>query len=222
MIPALLQVTESADGYDSVTVALFALFVVALATTAGLLLRDMLQPGTHAVQDDLAGRAGIQAGDASLHSISHTTERPPGSRQAARQADPAAVPAWYRQAVAGQSHGAAEGVRATIERMVDAANRGDLRLGFSLYTPELLGRHQQALGLDAGEFERLLRGEPRPADPRMAIGDIAEITIDPPHRASAVVRYAPSENVGRPDERIDFVYDDRNLIWLIDEIATIS
>jgi len=55
----------------------------------------------------------------------------------------------------------------------------------------------------------------------MTVTEIAGVTLDPPFRASAIVRYGESEEGTLPSERIDFVYDDRNLIWLIDDIVTI-
>ncbi|MEZ4499544.1 MAG: hypothetical protein R2839_05600 [Thermomicrobiales bacterium] len=217
MKPAFLQAAESTDNYDPATIALFALFVVMLAVTAGLMLRDLLQENRRDLSQAPAQPDSHPASPPRHDTIdvAHPMPKQPSfSRQTA-------TPAWYRQAVSGQSTGAAAGVRATIERMVEAANRGDLRVGFSLYTPEYLGREQQALGLDPGAFERLLREDPRPADPPLVLQAISEVIIDPPYRATATASYATASGETRPDERLRFLYDERNLIWLIDDIQAV-
>jgi hypothetical protein len=125
---------------------------------------------------------------------------------------------WYRNAIANQGAEAAAGVRATIDAMIDAAASGNLRQGFALYTSRLLADQQQSLGLDAAEFEQLLRSAATPPQRPISVQSIDEIVLDPPHRASAIVRYAPGDKGEGLAERIAFVLDPERRVWLIDAI----
>ena len=110
------------------------------------------------------------------------------------------------------------GIRATIERLIDASNRGDLRAGFACYTPEHLVRYQREHGPDAGSLERLSRMEPVAAAQRIAVRAVRDITIDPPHRAFATVDYAIEEGEPPASERFEFHFDQSAGTWLIEEI----
>ncbi len=217
---ALAQVAESAESYDSATIALFALFIVVLITTAGLLLRDILQPAQpHTSQTGFPDL--VQPGpDVAAPSEARFHAQTPSPEHATP--DARSAPAWFLSAMDSQTSEAATAIRATVDQLIDAANRGDLRSGFAVYTPELLARHQRMMGVDAGEFERLLRSEPNPPAAQLTITAVRDLAFDPPHRASATVEYAQSGNAAGFTEKISFQRDPQRRMWLIEQIEQVS
>lgn len=217
---ALAQVVESAESYDSATIALLALFIVVLMTTAGLLLRDILLPNRQTgsvteFADLIQPRADtVTHPEPAFRAQVSAPERP-------SQAE-GSTPAWFLSAMDSHTSEATAGIRATIDQLVDAANRGDLRSGFAVYTPEFLAHHQRVTGVDAGEFERMLRSDPIPPSTQLTIIAVRDLTFDPPHRASATVEYAQDEHDGRIIEKIRFQRDPQRRIWLIEQIERTS
>ncbi len=222
MVLALAQVTETTSGYDSATIALFVVFVVSLTITAGLLLRDLIFP-----ESDTSDRAGpwpsLDQAPLEKPFRGDILARHPETARATAPASPwqdatVSSPAWFNQAMTSQRAGAVVGISATIERLIDASNRGDLRAGFACYTPEHLARYQREHETDAGALERLSRMEPVAADYRIAIGAVRDITIDPPHRAYATVEYLAEDGAQPSSERFHFLFDQSANAWLIDAI----
>jgi hypothetical protein len=219
MILALVQATESTRDYDSATIALFVVFVVSLTVTAGLLLRDIIFPDSD--QRDRGGR--LPPPDQIPAERPHPPGLEPWPSEPTRPSTPSAAPradapAWFSQAMTSQRAEAVVGITATIEKLLDASNRGDLRAGFSCYTPEHLARYQREHESDAGSLERLSRMEPVAAEQRISVREVRDITIDPPHRAYATVDYAIDEGTRPPSERFHFHYDQGTGAWLIDAI----
>ncbi|MGD9711932.1 MAG: hypothetical protein AB7V46_07705 [Thermomicrobiales bacterium] len=210
----LAQVSESAEDYDSATIALLVVFVVVLVVTAGLFLRDILS------QDQFRPPAGLPFNESDKpHEYRHDVVEAIRQRgTAAGHVASSERPAWFQHALTGQSAAAAEQIRALLTLLVDAANRGDLRQGFALYTPELLARQQQAMGFDASAFERLLRSLPSPPAVAIDISAVKDLTLDPPSRATALVQFTAIDGSAEYLERMQFQHDSTSDAWLIDSI----
>jgi hypothetical protein len=216
MARALAQVAEPAGDYDAATIALFVLFILSVVITAGLLVRELLTPPPGGRDEDSIrepappDRAGAPSPPA-YPEWHRTAPLPPRSGTLA-------PPAWFSQAVSSQRATAAAGLRQTVDRLIEASNRGNLRAGFACYTPEHLARHQQELGIDASELERLARLEPVPAAQAIVVTAVRDIRIDPPYRATAIVEYTFPDGSGRAPEEFHFLYDRASETWLIDAI----
>jgi len=226
MVLALAQATESTSDYDSATIALFVVFIVSLTITAGLLLRDVIFPGS-----DSADRAASWS-PLDQASVDRAFQADPSPRRGEapgagappllpREA-PAASPAWFNQAMSSQRAVAVVGITSTIERLIDASNRGDLRAGFTCYTPEHLARYQREHVSDAAALERLSRMDPVPAEQRISMDAVRDITIDPPHRAFATVDYQIEAGARPPSELFHFLFDQSTRAWLIDAIESLD
>jgi hypothetical protein len=226
MVLALAQVTDSTSDYDSATIALFVVFIVSLTVTAGLLVRDLMFPDS-----DPADRTGAwpspEQEPLERHFqpdvMPHQTDalRPPVPATHMRDGE-TSTPAWFSQAMTSQRAEAVIGITTTIEKLLDASNRGDLRAGFSCYTPEHLARYQRDHESDAGSLERLSRMAPVAAEQRISVRAVRDITIDPPHRAFATVDYQIEDGTQPPSERFHFHFDQSAGVWLIEEIEEAS
>lgn len=224
MITALVQVAEPADNYDPATIALFALFIVALIVTAGLLLRDLLhhEPEHIPYSSSWLPR---DPGDEERPPASAASHFPAGypRTDAASPSGPTdrQQPAWFRQVMTTQQGDIAEGLGRSVDQLIEAGNRGDIRGGFSVHTPEYVARQQAAMALDPAALERMMRAAPRPVEHPVSVSSISEITVDPPNRATALVSYA-ADGDPPPPERFHFIYDQATGVWLIDNIERAS
>ncbi len=221
MTLALVQVVEPADSYDPATIALFALFIASLVITSGLLLRDLLKhESDHRATSTPWLRQGPGEG---VHPPSPHVPTPPaypspGALRNARTVNQQ-PPLWFRQVMTTHQGDIAEGIGRTVRLLLEAGNRGDIRGGFSLCTPEYVARQQSTLGLDPVELERMMRSAPLPAARPVAPPAISDVAVDPPNRASATVIYG-EEGEGQTVERFRFVYDPGAEIWLVDDIES--
>jgi hypothetical protein len=226
MVLALAQVTDSTSDYDSATIALFVVFIISLTVTAGLLLRDLMFPDSDE-GDRPGGRPWPDEEPAERllppDALPPQTDawRPPVSGARLRDAE-ASTPAWFSQAMTSQRAEAVVGITATIEKLLDASNRGDLKAGFSCYTPEHLARYQREHESDVGSLERLSRMQPVEAEQRISVRAVRDIVIDPPHRAFATVDYQIEDGTQPPSERLHFHFDQSAGAWLIEEIEGVE
>lgn len=221
MTLALVQVVEPADSYDPATIALFALFVVSLVITSGLLLRDLLRQDS---DPRSTSAQWLQRGPGEANYPPPPLESPPPAHPAPgpvrrTRTEDWRPPVWFRQVMTTQQGDIAEGINRTVRLLLEAGNRGDIRGGFALYTPEFVARQRSELGLNPVELERMLRSAPVPAERPVTPPIISDITVDPPDRASATVSYEEEGDV-RSVERFQFVYDPTAEIWLVDNIES--
>lgn len=219
----LAQITEGSDDYDLATIVLFVVFILSLVVSAGLVLREVIYP-----QSDDHPATGSLPPDLPTRGLDRMT--PPAAEQLNRERSRAQdrpfhatiesgeAPSWLSLALSSQRSGAVEGVTTTVQKLLDAANRGDLRAGFACYTPEYLAEYQREHGLDAAALERMARLDAVPAEHPLAIASITDVTIDPPHRLVATVAYSTDSGASPLPERYTFFYDRGAESWLVDGI----